>query len=206
VKYSKYAILKIVTKKYKSFFWGGIYYFPRYSHLHYVCICNRTKVMAKKTFWGGPHGSNLEIQYGVHVTSSPMAPFNWPDPKTWGTATCIMFNRTKVMAKTCFGVDLMGAILKSNMAAMWRHRQWHHLIGRTQKPRYSHLNYVGIATWIMFVSVMEPKLWQKNFRGGPHVGHLGIQYGDHVTSSPMVPFDWPDPNTYVLPLEISLYL
>jgi hypothetical protein len=56
-----------------------------------------------------------------------------------------MFNGTKVMAKKHFGVDLMGAILKSNMAAMLRHRQWHHLIGGTQKPRYSHLNYVCIC-------------------------------------------------------------
>jgi hypothetical protein len=27
---------------------------------------------------------------------------------------------------------------------------------------------LGIATWIMFVPVIERKLWQKNFRGGPH--------------------------------------
>jgi hypothetical protein len=27
-----------------------MYYFRRKSYLHYVCICNRTKVMAKKRF------------------------------------------------------------------------------------------------------------------------------------------------------------
>jgi hypothetical protein len=31
--------------------------------------------------------------------------------------------------------------------------------------------------------------------GLTHVGHLGIQYGGHVTSSPMAPFDLPDPKT-----------
>jgi hypothetical protein len=35
----------------------------------------------------------------------------------------------------------------------------------------------------------------KNILGGPHGGHLEIQYGDHVTSSPMASFDWLDPNT-----------
>jgi hypothetical protein len=58
---------------------------------------------------------------------------------------------------------------------------------------------LGIATCIMFVimfvSVIEPKLWQKTVLGGPHGGHLEIQHGSHVTSSPMAPFDWPDSKT-----------
>ena len=38
----------------------------------------------------------------------------------------------------------MVAILKSNMAAMWRHQRWHHLIVHTQKPECSHSNFVTI--------------------------------------------------------------
>jgi hypothetical protein len=42
----------------------------------------------------------------------------------------------------------------------------------------------------MFVSIIEPKVWQKTLQGGPHGGHLEIQYDRHLigrtcTPSPM---------------------
>jgi hypothetical protein len=54
-----------------------------YSHLNYVCICSRTKVMVENVILGTIiNGGHLEIQYGGHVTSSSLAPFDWPDLKT----------------------------------------------------------------------------------------------------------------------------
>jgi hypothetical protein len=55
----------------------------------------------------------------------------------------------------------VAAILKSNMAATWRPRRWHHSIGRIQKPRY--------ATWIML-------LWPKKRFG------VGLEWRPYLHS------------------------
>ena len=71
-------------------------------------------------------------------------------PKNLDVATWIMFLSVvediffKIWLKV-HGVSTVAAILKSNMAATWRHRWRHHLIGRTRKPRCSYLNYVSIC-------------------------------------------------------------
>jgi hypothetical protein len=79
----------------------------------------------------------------------------------------------------------VAAILKSNMAAMWRHRRWHHLIGRTQKPMYSHLNYVCICSR---TKVMVENVILGTISNGGHIeikngGHCGYY---HVTCTKML--------------------
>jgi hypothetical protein len=115
----------------------------------YVCICCRTKVMVKTSFWArlvmaAILKSKMAATVGTTVMSPLLKWYKWPCTvgklrfHDSGVLLCIESGYVEWDALT------VAAILKSNMAAMWRHRRWHHLIGRTQEPRHSHLNYVCI--------------------------------------------------------------